>query len=491
MNKLKSESVKTNLFLQIIYKILILGIPFFTAPYLTRVLGDYNLGVYNFNNSIAYYFVIIANLGIVKHATRHIAQHKDNEENLRKSYWSLFTIHLITSSFAILAFLLFSFFIKTDRNVYFLNTIYLLSVLFDITWLFYGLEFFKPVVITNILIKICSVSCLFLFVKKQSDLGIYIIISYGALLISNLITFLIASLNIKPIKIKFSDLKIHFKPMIYLAVTGLAVSLYTVFDKTLIGLMMAKENVAYYEYSNKIIHMFSNVLATIGTVMMPRMCVLLKNNDIENVNLNMKNTAFYLGFAGFPLMFGLMGIANDFAVFYFGEGWAICGGIMMALAPMIMLVAIGDILRTQYIIPQQKDKFLLIVVCINAVVNIIISLSLMPLLGIFGAIIGSFCAEFVGFVIECFYMKKRIKLGKVFVQLVPSFICALLMFAFVFSLEMFILPKFTNLGYLYKILIEVSAGVIVYAALVLLLIFINPKIKNKLFGKLLKKKKES
>ena len=58
-----------------------------------------------------------------------------------------------------------SFFIKDNKTVFTIEVLYVASAIFDITWLFYGLENFKSVVIKNALIKIFECICVFIFVE--------------------------------------------------------------------------------------------------------------------------------------------------------------------------------------------------------------------------------------------------------------------------------------------------------------------------------------
>ena len=58
------ESVKKNFIYNIIYQILVIILPLITAPYIARTLGAEAVGIYSYTNSIAYYFLMIAMLGI-------------------------------------------------------------------------------------------------------------------------------------------------------------------------------------------------------------------------------------------------------------------------------------------------------------------------------------------------------------------------------------------------------------------------------------------
>ena len=151
---LEKESLAKNFIFQLLYQIVVIVIPMFLAPYLTRTLQETALGIYSYVHSISYYFVVIANLGISKYGQRLIAQNRENNIKLRKAFWSLFFFHAIFSFVIIIFYYIFIFiFVKSYFIVYYLEGIFVLSALFDITWFFYGLENFKNVVTKNLIIK--------------------------------------------------------------------------------------------------------------------------------------------------------------------------------------------------------------------------------------------------------------------------------------------------------------------------------------------------
>ena len=51
-------SLKKNLGFQTAYQVLKLGVPLITAPYLARVLGAEQLGIFSYTNSIIQYFIL-------------------------------------------------------------------------------------------------------------------------------------------------------------------------------------------------------------------------------------------------------------------------------------------------------------------------------------------------------------------------------------------------------------------------------------------------
>ena len=107
-------------------------------------------------------------LGISRHGQRIISKYSSDEIQLRKAFWSLFAAHLLTASISICCYFCFIlFFVKSNTNIFLIQTLYVLSAFFDVTWLFYGLENFRSVVIKNAGVKVLAVSYTHLDVYKR------------------------------------------------------------------------------------------------------------------------------------------------------------------------------------------------------------------------------------------------------------------------------------------------------------------------------------
>ena len=67
------NSIKNNYTYTVIYQILLVIVPLITSPYISRVLGAENIGLYTYYLTIVNYFLLFARLGISNFGTRSIA----------------------------------------------------------------------------------------------------------------------------------------------------------------------------------------------------------------------------------------------------------------------------------------------------------------------------------------------------------------------------------------------------------------------------------
>ena len=440
---IRKQSISQNFFFQYAYQILILVIPLVLAPYLSRALRETALGVFSYANSIAAYFVAMSMLGIARHGQRIISENANDDIKLRKSFWSLFTVHIIVSIISLLIYLAFVvFFIKDNKTIFTIELLYVASAIFDITWLFYGLENFKSVVIKNALIKIIECICVFIFVKQPNDLGIYAFINATSILIGQAIMIPQAVKAVRPIKFTKEDVRKHIKPLLVFSISVIASFMYTVFDKTLLGIMSTKENVAFYEYSNKIVNVPKTIIGVTGTVMFPRACRLAAEGNVAGQKKYIKYSYFITSFLGMASLFGLMGIADTFSIVYYGESFKICG-------------------------------------IFNAVINLILSVLLIPIIGVYGAVVGSVSAEIFGLLVQMVICRKFVKATEILKELIPFILIGFLMMLGIKYVDMMGKASLIELG------LELIVGGLIYCILTgLYILCFRKDIKESIMNKI-------
>ena len=209
--------MKKNLIYNIIYQLLILILPLITMPYVSRVLGADGIGTYSYTYSIAYYFMIFGMLGLNNYGNRTIAKVRDDKDKLSKEFCSIYIFQLITTSaMIILYFIYILVFFEQYRYIAIIQSMYVISSMFDINWFFFGIEKFKLTITRNTFIKVLSLVLIFTFVKTVEDVWKYTAILAGSTLFSNIILFSFLKRYVKFTKINKYDVFKHFKPNLIL-----------------------------------------------------------------------------------------------------------------------------------------------------------------------------------------------------------------------------------------------------------------------------------
>lgn len=235
--------------------------------------------------------------------------------------------------------------------------LYLLAAAFDISWFFQGMEEFKKTVTRNVIVRLTSVCCIFIFVKTSEDLSKYLLIYSLADLIGNISLWFYLPKYFKGIEVKHLNIKRHILPIILLFIPQIAVKLYNIVDKTMIGYMMTdKAELGNYEEAYKVINVLFTVVSSIGVVMIPRIASVFASGDVKKINEYIVKSFRFVFFLAFPMMFGIITISKEFVPIFLGKGYDKAAVIINILAPMILLMRNYKRNRNTIFTTNQKTK---------------------------------------------------------------------------------------------------------------------------------------
>lgn len=206
----------------------------------------------------------------------------------------------------------------------------------------------------------------------------------------------------------------HFKVVISLFIPTVAIQIYTVFDKTMIGMITkdAFEN-GYYEQAIRIIRIILMVVTSLGTVIIPRIGFHFEKKEMEQVKALMYQSYRFIWFIGVPLCLGLVGVASNFVPWFLGEGYDKVIPLLYVLSFTIIAIGISNVTGIQYLVPTNRQNILTKTVLIGAGINFVLNLLLIPSLKSTGAAIASLIAETVIAIVQLFYVRKEISIRKI------------------------------------------------------------------------------
>ena len=429
------NSIKKNFAYNAAYQVLVFIIPLITTPYISRILGATGIGVYSYSYSIAQYYVLFIMLGLNNYGNRTIAGVRDDRDALSKTFWSIYAMQIGLGIVVICIYAVYAFVLAKDRTAATIMLLYVLSACFDINWFFFGLERFKATVIRNSAIKILTAVSIFLFVKQPSDVYIYCTIMVVGMLVSQLVLWPYVKTNTYFYRPKWDEIKIHIKPNTVLFLTVIAVSLFKIMDKIMLGMMADTEQVGFYESSERIISIPTAFVTALGTVMLPRMSNLKAKSDKGSSELFFKSILFAM-FLSSSMSFGIMAVAPVFVPLFYGKGFEICITLFLILLPSCLFFAFGNVIRTQYLLPQQLDRIYVISAFLGAAVNIIINALLIPHMGSVGAAIGTLVAEAVVCVYQAYKIRHDVNIKGFVINSLPFIVASIVMFVTIYNLRL-------------------------------------------------------
>lgn len=405
-------SLKKNFVYNFIYHMLIMVIPLITMPYVARVIGVEGVGIYSYTHAIANYFVLFAMMGLNNYGNREIAKVRDNKILLSKTFWSIYLLQFFTALIAIVFYLLYVLYVNVHLDIFLIQTIFVVSAMFDINWLFFGLEKFKLTVVRNTLIKVVTILMLFIFVKNETDLATYTIIMALSFPLSQFILWPYLKRIVFWSKPSLNDILNHIKPNIILFIPVISVSIYKIMDKVMLGLLSNVIQVGYYEYAEKINYVQISIATALGTVMLPRMSNLVAKGDHNKNRSLIRDSMQFVMFLSIGLCFGIIFLSEKFIPLFLGNEFTPSSVILMLLAPTGVFISWANVIRTQYLLPNNKDQqYTLSVVC-GAIVNLAFNLILIPKWGAVGAAFGTIFAELTVMLYQTISVRKFLDIGQ-------------------------------------------------------------------------------
>ena len=457
---MKKSKVSVNYIYNVLYQILTFITPVITAPILTRTLGADNIGIYDYTYSIVNWFILFGMLGVSLYGNKEIAKvaATNNKEKISKVFSQIFTTQLCTVFLSFILFLvIFGFTNFEYKDVYLFQSILIFASAFEISWLYVGLENFKRVALRNFVIKIVTVLGIVFLIRKPDDLILYVVL----IGITNLIGYLSLFTNIKDIvhyvRPTFKEMIGHIKGSIVLFIPQIATSVYSIFSKTLLGMIYPSiDEVGFYNYAYKLVTMVLYLITTIGTVMLPHVVSTIASGNEKKANEMTNQTLKIALCLSFPLAIGFAVVAPYFIPWFLTEEFTKTGYMISILAPIIVFISVTNVFGTQYLIPFDKVKQYTISIICGSIINVISNLILIPKLGGYGAAISAVITEFSVLIVQYIFVHKLFNFDGILSKTIKYFISALIMGAFIF-----LIGHYMGIGLLTNI-IQFVAGVIIY-----------------------------
>ncbi|XME02221.1 oligosaccharide flippase family protein [Lachnospiraceae bacterium C1.1] len=394
---MKTPSIKKNIILSTCYQILTFLTPLLTAPYISRVIGGDGVGIYSYTASVQMYFSLIAALGTASYGLREISRARDDREKRTILFWQIETLSIIVSVACLIGWGIFVYFQSAYRLIYIILTLNILNTMLDISWFYDGLEQFSYTVTKNSIVKIAGVFLIFIFVRDKNDLAIYVFIMSITTLLGTMSMWLTLPGFISRVKIKKIDLGQHFHETLIYFIPTIATSVYTVLDKTLIGLITkdAYQN-GYYEQATKIINMVKVLsFASLNSVLQARISYLFAEKKFDEIKGRISQSMNFILLMGTAACFGIIGVATRFVPLFFGPGYEPVIGLLSLLSPIVLIIGISNCLGSQYYTPGGYRALSAKFIIAGAVTNLIMNIVLIPKLAATGAVIGSLAAELI------------------------------------------------------------------------------------------------
>ncbi len=389
-----AKSVKRNYIYSLSYQIFSLIMPFITSPYIARILGPENVGTFSFISTYVSYFVLLGRLSIDLYGSRELSYVKNDLTKKSEVFWNLALLNFTNLLIALLIYFTWLLIYKPVNGLFYaLSSLTLFSSMLDITWLFSAHEEFGMIALRNFIVRIISVVSIFVFVKSPNDLVNYFLINLITPFVINASMLRYINRYVTFIKPTFLNAYKRYPKVLKISLPNLAVSVYTMLDKLLLGTISGNEYLGYYDYSKRIVAMALTVVSSMTPIMMVKMSGHFKNNDLSLVRGYVAKSFKFSVFSSVLIFSLLISAVPEFIPWFYGSNFSTTIKLIQILSPTIIAVAMGTVAGHQFLLSIGKENLLSLALVIGAVISFSLNILLIPRYDALGASLTSLVTE--------------------------------------------------------------------------------------------------
>lgn len=349
-------------------------LPFITVPYLTRVLGPYNYGLIGFAAALINYFTILTGYGFSLSATKEISLNRDDRERISRIFSSVMIIKsaLLALSLILLLVIVYSFNkFRADAGVYLFSFgLVVGNVLFPV-WLFQGMERMKYITYINLAGRVALTAAIFVFVSKQGDYALYVILSSVTAVLVGIASLLCAMrvFRIRFVLPSFDELRREAIEGWYVFVSSISVVLYTSSTTVILGLFTNNTVVGYFTGADKIRQAIQGLFAPVFQTLYPYVNKLAHDSKEEALKF-IRKEVLYFGLIG-SFICVLVFINAEFLVgAILGKEYSASVDLLRILAFAPVLVILGNILTVQCLLSLGLERDYSIIYMFSSVIGV-------------------------------------------------------------------------------------------------------------------------
>lgn len=355
---IQNKAIKNGIWLYILLFVNTV-LPMLTVPFVTRVLGPEQYGVYTIALNWITYLTVIVVYGFDLSASRRIAQGGFTEESLRNYVSSVIYAKMlltVISAICMLVLIICGGYSDTQAGCFLILFGAVIGECFKQTWLFQGLQVMKNITIISSVARILSTVCVFGFVDSEGLFiysGLYsasaLFVGFAGLLITRF------KLNIRFVKVDINEVVDRLKEGFLIFTTNAMSKIFAGFSITFLSVVATSTEVGVYSAIYKIPQILLSCFAPISQALYPFVC-----NEYNKSYRNGKTIAIKVGALVTGLsVIGAIGLIvfRKFVVgILFGAEYILYADLLIPFLVWLCLSIGNNFLGTQILIASNHSK---------------------------------------------------------------------------------------------------------------------------------------
>lgn len=388
-------------------------IPLITLPYITRVLGPSNYGVFSTALNLVGYFLVIVEYGFNLTGARKVAITNRHDDELSEIYSKITFSKLGLCGITFVLMLMISLVLNLTKTEYicmFILYIMVIGSALQQTWLFQGLQEMKYISLISIVSRTLSVIMIFIFVNSTEDVYLYCTLYSSTFLLMGIASCLIIKIKykIRIIKIRVKDILLELKDGWHLFTTSALSKIFSGIGITILIITSTETSVGIYSAIQKIPTMLIMLYNPIGQVIFPYVSSSYK----ASFNQGLKKVKSAVKFV-MPIMI-LMSIiliiwSEAVIKLLYGSEYSSFSGVMIPLTIWMVLSVLNNLIGIQILVASGHTKEYSRGFRIGLIALLLLNIIIVPFGEIYGVAIATMLSEFTLTIALIYYVKKIIR----------------------------------------------------------------------------------
>jgi PST family polysaccharide transporter len=369
------------------------AIPLLTFPYLTRILGLRQFGVYALSFAVASYFVLLTDWGFALAAPGQIARTGGDRSQINRIFWSTLSAKAILGCVAFVLIGLAAFAFRQVREiapVLFCASGMVVANVITVNWCLQGLERLGKFATAATIGRALTVPATILLVHSENDAWIAALVQSAGAGIGGVISLiLLRNLSVvgRPV-VTVQGISAQIKEGWPLFVSALSATLYTSTNTVVLGMLRGPAQAGLFGGADRLRMAAQAATAPISSAVFPRSSRLM-HEDRDAGLAFARRLLLYQGAFMLLISIVMMVAAEPMIRILAGPHFEGSVAVLRCLAPIPFLVGIGNVFGVQLLLPLGMKRTFSRITAAAAVIDIAI---VFPLSWWFGAVGTAFAA---------------------------------------------------------------------------------------------------
>lgn len=329
-------------------------IPLMTFPYLTRVLGVNQFGVYAFILTLSQYFVLVTDFGFNLSASKRIAQANGDKKTISEIYWATISAKCLIGILCGSVVLAIYFFNvnNPDYNGVIFILFAIVGSVFTPIWFFQGIEKISALTLTNITSRAMAIPLILWLVTSTDDVNLAILVQGAVAILAATISQVLVYRSGTIIKINFSlaATLAQLKESLPLFISTVAISLYTMSTPVILNLVSNSYEIGLYGSADRLRGALIGLFLVIGSAIYPRINNLFVTDKVAMYQLLRKIIIAKCSFA-LTIIAGVWLFAPQLVALLLGTEFIVAADVLKVMSIQFFTVLMSIAMANYLLLP--------------------------------------------------------------------------------------------------------------------------------------------